>query len=128
MTGHAWCPRSFSDYLAFIIVVIYMLIASAYMARLLMTGITSRSWYGASKPLTLALGSPLPGAFEGSGTGTEMLGTYRRMVRLRARKEEEDERLVLLIDGEAGVIKDQTESTGDLGARSDTVAVDAAYC
>ena len=127
VTGYAWYARSFSDYFALAVVIIYMMIALAHMAWVLMTGVTSSSWDSVTELLALALGSPVPGALEGSGAGIERLGTYRRMVRLRARKEEEDERLVLLVDGDEDVVKGRTESTGNLGAQFDTVAVDAAY-
>ena len=127
VTGYAWYARSFSDYLALTIVIIYMLIALAHMAWVLMTGVTSSSWDSVTELLALALRSPVPGSLEGSGAGIERLGTYRQMVRLRARREEEDEGLVLLVDGEEGAVKDRTGSMGNLGARFDTVAVDATY-
>ena len=85
-----------------------MLIAIIYTFWVLGTGVTSSSWDTVTKLLALALAlqNPAPEALRGSGAGVERLGTYRRVVRLRARMEEggeqerAKEKLVLIVGGE----------------------------
>ena len=70
----------------------------------LIRGKTSSSWDTATELLALALQSPVAGALRGSGAGVERLGTYMRMVKLRAIRDEGvqregiGERLVLVTD------------------------------
>ena len=106
--GYAWYMSSISDYLAIGVVVAYMVIAIAYTVWVLfVTGVTSSSWDTVTELLALALQSPVPETLSGSGAGLERLATYKRLVRLRARREEGGERhrvrerLVLIVGNEA---------------------------
>ena len=100
VVGFAWCARGFSGYLAIAVVLIYMLLALVHTVWVLKTGVTSSSWDTVTELLALALNSPRPDALKGSGAGIERMGTYRRMVRLRVQGEKENERVVMVIDGE----------------------------
>ena len=106
--GYAWYTSSVSDYLAICVVVAYMFIAIAYTVWVLfVTGVTSSSWDTVTELLALALQSPVSEKLSGSGAGVERLATYKRLVRLRVRREEGgprrrvQERLVLIVGDEA---------------------------
>lgn len=115
VVGYAWYASGSSDYLAIAVVVIYMLVALAHTAWVLAKGVTSSSWDTVTELLALALRSPVPDALGGSGAGIERLGTYGRLTRLRAMREEGEERLALVIDG------------GEKGVRHEKVEVDREY-
>ena len=102
VVGYAWYASGFSDYLAITVVVIYMLVALAHTAWVLVKGVTSSSWDTVTELLALALRSPVSDQLRGSGAGIERLGTYGRLTRLRAMREEGKERLVLVVDGKGG--------------------------
>jgi hypothetical protein len=106
--GYAWYASSSSDYLATSVVVAYMFIVLAYTVWvLLITGVTSSSWDTVTELLALALQSPVSEKLSGAGAGVERLATYKRLVRLRVRREEGglrrrvQERLVLIVGDEA---------------------------
>lgn len=102
VSGYAWYASSISDYLAIGVVIAYMLIAIAYTVWVLfVTGVTSSSWDTVTELLALALQSPVPETLSGSGAGVERFATYKRLVRLRARREGVQERLVLIVGNEA---------------------------
>ena len=106
VVGYAWYASGFSDYLATVVVIIYMLVALTHTVWILRTGVTSSSWDTVTELLALALQSPVPEALRGSGAGIERLGSYRRMVRLRTAKDGAEcaeagtERLVLVVNKE----------------------------
>jgi len=128
--GYGWYANSSTDYLATAVVVLYMIVAITYTGRVLITGVTSSSWDTVTELLALALQSPIPEALSGSGAGVEKLGTYKRLVRLRARTEEggaqdrTKERLVLIIDSEG--ISERKKKELD-GIRNRPVVVDEKY-
>ncbi|MDI1488725.1 MAG: hypothetical protein OHK93_008001 [Ramalina farinacea] len=137
VAGYAWYASGFSEYFAIAVALTYMLVALSHTVWVLATGVTSSSWDTVTELLALALESPVPEALKGSGAGIEKLGTYRRMVRLRARKEETgsgDERVVLVVDGEEGAgrqVKYRTDTSEDgesrPRARYRRVEVEKAY-
>ncbi|KAL8897422.1 MAG: hypothetical protein Q9207_007224 [Kuettlingeria erythrocarpa] len=96
--GYAWYASGYSDYLAMVVVLIYMLIALAHTIWVVATGVTSSSWDTVTELLTLALQSPASEALKGSGAGIERLGTYQRIVKLRVPEEGPDEKIVLVVD------------------------------
>ena len=106
VVGYAWYMSGSSEYLATVVVVLYMLVALAHTAWVLGTGVTSSSWDTVTELLALALQSPVSGALQGTGANIERLGTYRRLVRLRVIEEgvepvgAKKERLVLIVDRE----------------------------
>lgn len=101
VVGYAWYASGISDYLAIAVVMTYMIVALAYtLWVVLITGVTSSSWDTVTELLALALRSPVSDALRGSGAGVERLRTYGRLTKLRAVKEEGEERLVLVVDGE----------------------------
>ena len=100
IVGYAWYASGFSGYLATAVVVMYMLVALAHTAWVLAKGVTSSSWDTITELLALALQSPVSEALRGSGAGIERLGTYRWITRLRAMREQGEERLALVIDGD----------------------------
>ncbi|KAK4693661.1 hypothetical protein P7C71_g3780, partial [Lecanoromycetidae sp. Uapishka_2] len=106
--GYGWYTSSVSDYLAICIVVAYMFIAMSYTIWVVfVTGVTSSSWDTVTELLALALQSPVSETLSGSGAGVERLATYKRLVRLRVRREEggarrrAQERLVLIVGDQA---------------------------
>ena len=127
VAGYAWYASSFSDYLAITVVLIYMLIALVHTVWVLVTGVTSTSWDTVTELLALALGSPVSNALNGSGAGIERLKTYRRMLKLRVKREGGNDRLVLLVDDEENVMNDRTNSSEGPEARYTTVDVDTEY-
>ena len=100
VVGYAWYASGVSDYLATAVVLIYMLMALAHTIWVFTKGVTSSSWDTVTELLALALQSPKSDALRGSGAGIERLGTYGRLTRLRAIKDEQGETLVLVFDGE----------------------------
>ena len=102
VVGYAWYANGSSDYLAIAVVVLYMLVALTHTIWVLTQGVTSTSWDTVTELLALAVQSPVSDELRGSGAGIERLGTYARLTRLRAVREEGEERLVLVIDGEEG--------------------------
>ena len=114
VVGYAWYASGFSAYLATAVVVMYMLVALAHTVWVLAKGVTSSSWDTVTELLALALQSPVSDALRGSGAGIERLGTYRRLTRLRAMKEQGVERLVLIVDGdeEYGKVGEQASKAG----------------
>lgn len=114
VVGYAWYASGFSEYLATAVVVMYMLVALAHTVWVLARGVTSSSWDTVTELLALALQSPVPDVLRGSGAGIERLGTYRRLTRLRALKEQGEEKLVLVIDGdeEYGKVGEQAARAG----------------
>ena len=106
--GYAWYTSNISDYLAICVVVAYMFIAIAYTVWVLfVTGVTSSSWGTVTELLALALQSPISEELSGFGAGVERFATYKRLVRLRVRREEGGPRrrvqgrLVLIVGDEA---------------------------
>ena len=100
VVGYAWYASGVSDYLATAVVLIYMLMALAHTVWVFTKGVTSSSWDTVTELLALALRSPESDALRGSGAGIERLGTYGRLTKLRVIKDEQGERLVLIVDGE----------------------------
>ncbi|KAK3176835.1 hypothetical protein OEA41_008160 [Lepraria neglecta] len=127
VVGYAWYASSFSDYLATAVVVTYMLVAFAHTVWVLKKGVTSSSWDTVTELLALALQSPVPDALRGSGAGIERLVTYKRLIRLRAIREEGEERLVMLIDGEEKYLKGGEELEQAPGMRYRSVEVNSEY-
>lgn len=105
--GYGWYTSSISDSLAIGVVKTYMLIVITYTVRVVFfTGVTSSSWDTVTELLALALQSPVSTILSGSGAGVERFATYKRVVRLRARTEDEHhrsvpKRLVLIVGDEA---------------------------
>ena len=100
VVGYAWYASGVSDYLATAVVLIYMLMALAHTTWVVTKGVTSSSWDTVTELLALALQSLESDALRGSGAGIERLGTYGRLAKLRVIKDEQGERLVLIVDGE----------------------------
>jgi len=124
--GYAWYASSSSDYLAAGVVMAYMLIAIAYTVWVLVfTGVTSSSWDTVTELLALALQSPVPETMSGSGAGVERFAAYSRLVRLRARREEDGgrqrvhEKLVFVVGDEK--ISSNTEGALGGGGRGGSV-------
>lgn len=124
VVGYAWYASSYSTYLATAVVVTYMLLAIAQTVWVLSNGVTSSSWDTVTELLALALRSPVSDALRGSGAGIERLVTYGRLTRVRTMKEEGEERLVLLIDGEKKYLKGEVEQAP---GRFRRVEVDSEY-
>ncbi len=74
--GYAWYASGYSDYLAIVVVLIYMRNALTHTIWVVATGVTSSSWDTVTELLTLALQSPGSEALKGSGAGIERLRTY----------------------------------------------------
>ncbi len=127
VVGYAWYASSYSDYLATAVVVTYMLVAFAHTVWVLKNGVTSSSWDTVTELLALALRSPVSDALRGSGAGIERLVTYKRLTRLRAMREEGEERLVLLIDGEEKYLKKGEQLKQAPGMRYRMVEVNSEY-
>ena len=128
VVGYAWYASGFSDYLAIAVIVLYMLIALAHTVWVvLIKGVTSSSWDTVTELLTLALQSPASDALRGSGAGIERLGTYGRLTKLRAMKEEGGGRLVLVIDGEVSHVKVGEKLEQASRARYKRVEVNSEY-
>ena len=100
VVGYAWYASGISDYLATAVVLIYMLMALAHTIWVVTKGVTSSSWDTVTELLALALQSPESDSLRGSGAGIERLGTYGRLTKLRAIKDQQGEKLVLIVDGE----------------------------
>lgn len=127
VVGYAWYASSSSTYLATAVVVTYMLLATAQTVWVLKNGVTSSSWDTVTELLALALRSPVSDALRGSGAGIERLVTYERLTRVRAMREEGEERLVLLIDGEKKYLKRGEEVEQAPGRTFRRVEVDSKY-
>lgn len=109
-----------------------MFIAIAYTFWVLViTGVTSSSWDTVTELLALALQSPISRMLSGSGAGVERLATYKRLVRLRVRREEGrplrrvQERLVLIVGDEA--ISGSVEGGRGRSIRHSKIEVDEEY-
>ena len=87
VAGYTWYANGVSDDLAIAVVILYMFIALAHTLWVLTTSVTSSSWDTVTEILTLALESPVSDALKGFGAGVERLQTYRRMIKVMARKE-----------------------------------------
>ena len=127
VVGYAWYASSSSTYLATAVVVTYMLLATAQTVWVLKNGVTSSSWDTVTELLALALRSPVSDALRGSGAGIERLVTYGRLTRVRTMKEEGEERLVLLIDGEKKYLKEGEKVERAPGRTFRSVEVDSEY-
>ncbi|KAL8905176.1 MAG: hypothetical protein Q9171_006774 [Xanthocarpia ochracea] len=127
VVGYAWYASAFSDYLAIMVVIIYMLIALAHTIWVVATGITSSSWDTVTEILGLALQSPASKALSGSGAGIERLGTYQRMMKLRVREEWPDEEIVLVVDEDGNDKDSQSSPLQTTGVRYRKVEIDEEY-
>lgn len=111
VVGYSWYAHTITDYLAIAVVGIYMLVAITHMLWVLYFGVTSSSWDTITELLALALRSPIPESLSGCGAGVERLGTYKRLVKLRARGKAKDE-----LDGSgetlALIVGDQNGASG----------------
>ena len=127
VVSYAWYASGSSDYFAITVVVIYMLIALAHTIWVVTTRITSSSWDTATEILGLALQSPASKALKGSGAGIEKLGTYQHMMKLRVRKEGQDEKLVLVVDEDENDTNNQSSPLQTTGVRYTKVEIDEEY-
>lgn len=107
VAGYAWYTSNSSDYIAITVVVIYLLIPLAHTIWVVLTGCTSSSWDTITELLGLALQSPPSNALRGSGAGIERLGTYQRIVKLRARDKGQNKTVFLIIDEEGDTTNNQ---------------------
>ena len=132
--GYSWYASTTTDYLAIAVVGIYMLVAIIHMLWVVYSGVTSSSWDTITELLALALRSPIPESLSGCGAGVERLGTYRRLVKLRARAKAKDEldpsgdSLALIVGDQNGASShEQNLSAGPKAMKYRKVVVDKLY-
>lgn len=132
VVGYAWYANSFSDYIATTVVVVYLLVVLVHTVWVVTTGITSSSWDTVTELLGLALQSPPSQTLKGSGAGIERLGTYQRIVQLRARDEGQVQTVVLVVDDDEKNMNNrsrllQTTTAQSTGTRYRKVEIDKEY-
>lgn len=79
--------------------------AVAHTVWVLAKGVTSSNWDTVTELLALALRSSVSDKLRRSKAGIERLKTYNRLTRLRALREEGEERVMLVFDGEESHVK-----------------------